>query len=93
MALADARSDRLDVGVCVGVGLRVRERVAVFVAGGEAVLERLPCIVMVTEADAPIETVADAEAVADVATTDDDRASLTNMDKTELTPLQPCHQS
>ena len=55
VALVDARRDRLDVGVCVGVGLRVRESVADLVAGGEAVPEALPCTVMVAEGDAPVE--------------------------------------
>lgn len=55
VALVDARRDRLDVGVCVGVGLRVREPVADLVAGGEAVPEALPCTVMVAEGDAPVE--------------------------------------
>jgi hypothetical protein len=84
VALADARSDRLDVGLRVGVGLRVREPVADLVAGGEAVPDALPCTVWVAEGNAPVEMVADADAVADAATTGGGRPSLTKMDMVEV---------
>ena len=84
LELADARSDRLDVGVRVGVGLRVREPVLERVAVGEAVVEALPCTDMVAEGEAPVETVADTEDVAEAATAGSGRPSLTKIDRIEL---------
>jgi len=90
--LAVARSDRLEVGVRVGVGLRVREPVADLVAAGEDVLEALPRADPVTEGEAPVDLVADAEAVAETAIAAWGRPSLTKMDMVETMvglPQQP----
>ena len=77
VALADARSDRLDVGVRVGVGLRVRVPVTDRVAVGVAAREALPRDDMVAEGEAPVDLVAVALDVADAATAAGGRVSLT----------------
>jgi hypothetical protein len=89
--LADARSDRLDVALRVGVGLRVRERVADAVAGGDAVPDALRCTDTVAEGDAPVEIVAEADAVADAAATGGGSVSLTKMDMVEVMVGCPQH--